>query len=179
MSRSGKHLGFLFHLDEMRFKIWLDGNSLACLKEIGIREGQTVLDIGCGSGTFTIPSATLVGETGIIYALDIDDRSLEKLRSKAEKAGLKNIRILHTSANEKIKIDDNSIDHVLLIDVLQEVSHKDLLFEEVKRVLRTGGILTVFPMHITDDEVIKLAKENDIELLSRKFDDRLLVFIKK
>ena len=84
MNPLGKHVGFLFHLGEMRFKDWLSRNSLACLTEIGIREGQTVLDIGCGSGTFTIPSATLVGETGTVYALDIDERALNKLRIKAE-----------------------------------------------------------------------------------------------
>ena len=133
MSSLGNHLGFLLHLGDMRFKDWLDRNSLACLEEIGIRDGQSVLDVGCGSGTFTIPSATLVGETGTVYALDIDDRALDKLRIKAEKEGLKNIRILRSSANEKIKLDDKSIDHVLLIDVLHEVSNKDLLFEEVMK----------------------------------------------
>jgi len=178
LSSLSKHFSFLLHLGEMRFKDWLDRNSLVSLKEVGIREGQTVLDVGCGSGTFTIPSATLVGKTGTVYALDIDERALDKLRIRAEKEGFKNIKIIHSSANEKIKLVDNSIDHVLLIDILQEVSNKDSLFEEVGRVLKVGGMATVFPMHISYDEVVKLADANGIQLLSRKFDDRLLIFTK-
>jgi ubiquinone/menaquinone biosynthesis C-methylase UbiE len=148
----------------MRFKDWLSRHSLACLKEIGIRLGQTVLDVGCGSGTFTIPSATLVGESGIIYALDINVSTLDKLRIKAEKEGFKNIRIIRSSANDNIKLGDKSIDHVLLLDVLQEISDKNLLFEEARRVLRVGGTVTVFPMHIDYGEVIKLAEAKDLKL---------------
>jgi demethylmenaquinone methyltransferase/2-methoxy-6-polyprenyl-1,4-benzoquinol methylase len=162
----------------MRFKDWLSRNSLACLKEIGIRGGQTVLDVGCGSGTFTIPSAILVRETGTVYALDVDDRALDKLRLKAEKEGFKNIRILRSSANEKTKLCDKSVDHVLLIDVLQEVSNKELLLGEVRRVLRDGGMITVFPMHIDYDEIIKLAESKDLKLETRKFEDHLLIFTK-
>ena len=178
MSHTGKHLGFLFHLDEMRFKVWLSRNSLTCLKEIGIREGQTVLDVGCGSGTYTLPSATLVGETGMVYALDIDEGALDKLRIRAEKEGLINIRILNSSANDKIQLGDASVDHVLLMDVIQEVSNKDSLFEEVRRVLKMGGMTTVFPMHVDYDEVIELAEAKKLALLNRRFDDRLLVFVK-
>jgi ubiquinone/menaquinone biosynthesis C-methylase UbiE len=179
LSSLGKHLGFLLHLGDMRFKDWLSRNSLACLTEIGIREGQTVLDVGCGSGIFTITSAILVGETGTVHALDVKDRALDKLRLKAEKEGFKNIRILYSSANEKIKLGDKSIDHVLLVDVLHEVSNKELLFEEVRRVLRDGGIITVFLMHLNYDEVIKLAESKDLKLDNRKFDDHLLIFTKK
>jgi ubiquinone/menaquinone biosynthesis C-methylase UbiE len=178
LSSISKYFGFLFHLQEFVFKDWLSHNSFTCLKEIGVREGQTVLDVGCGSGDFTVSSATLVGETGTVYALDIDDRALDILKIRTEKRGFKNIRLLHSSANEKIKLDDNSIDHVLLIDVLQEVYNKESLFKEVGRILRAGGIVTVFPMHFNYDEITKLAEANNIQLLSRKFDDRLLIFTK-
>ena len=178
MSTLGKHLGFLLHLGDMRFKDWLSRHALACLREIGIQPGQTVLDVGCGSGTFTIPSATLVGESGIVYALDVDDRALERLRIRAEKEGLKNIKYLHSSANDAIKIGDKSVDHFLLIDVLQEISDKNLLFGEVRRILRTGGTVTVFPMHIGYDEVIKLAEGKGLKLIGRKFDDHVLLFTK-
>ncbi len=178
MSHAGKHLRFLFHLDEMRFKVWLSRNSLTCLKEIGISEGQNILDVGCGSGTYTVPSATLVGETGTVYALDIDEGALDKLRRRAETEGLKNIRILNSSANDKIQLGDASVDHVLLIDVIQEVSDKNSLFEEVRRVLKIGGMATVFPMHVDYNEVVKLAEAKKLVLLSRMFDDRLLVFVK-
>ena len=147
--------------------------------EIGIREGQTILDVGCGSGTFTIPSTSLVGEKGTVYALDVDEGALDKLRRKADEAGIKNVKIIHSSANNNLKLDDVSFDHVLLMDVLQEVSNRDLLFEEVRRVLKGKGLVTIFPMHMDYDEVVKLVESKGFELLSRKFDDHLLIFKKK
>jgi len=155
LSHKGRNLGFLLNLGEFRFKLWLSNNALTCLKEVGVHEGQTVLDVGSSSGTFTIPAATLVGENGMVYALDIDQGALEKLRKRAEAAGLKNIRTFLSSADDKIKLDDGSVDHILLMDVLQELSNRDQILSEARRVLRAGGLATVFPMHMDYDGVIR------------------------
>jgi ubiquinone/menaquinone biosynthesis C-methylase UbiE len=111
-------------------------------------------------------------------ASPLKTRTQARARIRAEKEGLKNIRIIHSSANDNIKLSDKSVDHVLLLDVLQEISNKNRIFEEVRRVLRFGGTVTVFPMHIDYSQVIKLAEEKDLKLQSRKFDDRVLVFRK-
>jgi len=74
MKRYLKHLGFAKHLGEFRFKSWLDKNAYEFLAEVSVNKGQSVLDFGCGSGTYTIPAAKLVGESGRVYALDIRGR---------------------------------------------------------------------------------------------------------
>jgi ubiquinone/menaquinone biosynthesis C-methylase UbiE len=71
-----KHLGFVKHLDEFRFKRWLDRNASQFLTKVGVMAGQEVLDFGCGSGTYTIPVGKLVGEAGRVYALDISVTAL-------------------------------------------------------------------------------------------------------
>jgi ubiquinone/menaquinone biosynthesis C-methylase UbiE len=56
------------------------------LLEIGINEGQSVLDFGCGSGTYSLPAAKLVGKKGRIYSVDVNQGTLDNLSRKAERA---------------------------------------------------------------------------------------------
>jgi len=148
------------------------------LSEVGIGEGQSVLDFGCGSGTYSIPAAELVGRNGRIYSLDVSRGALEKLSIKAEKGGLDNIVTLLSSGNVDIPIENETLNHVLLIDVLQEISDKEPLLEEIHRILKPDGLMTVYPMHIDSNEVIRVASNAKLRLKGRKFQDRILVFEK-
>ncbi len=156
----------------------LDRNASKMLSEVGIGEGQSVLDFGCGSGTYSIPAAELVGRNGRIHALDVSRGALEKLSIKAEKEGLDNIVTLLSSGNVDIPIDNETLNHVLLIDVLQEISDKKTLLEEIHRILKPEGRMTVYPMHIDAEEVIRMASKTKLRLKGRKFQDRILVFEK-
>ncbi len=156
----------------------LDRNASKMLSEVGIGEGQSVLDFGCGSGTYSIPAAGLVGRNGRIYSLDVSRGALEKLSIKAEKEGLDNIVTLLSSGNVDIPIDNETLNHVLLIDVLQEISDKEPLLEEIHRILKPDGLMTVYPMHIDAEEVIRMASKTKLRLKGRKFQDRILVFEK-
>jgi ubiquinone/menaquinone biosynthesis C-methylase UbiE len=109
----------------------LDRNASKMLSEVGIDEGQSVLDFGCGSGTYSIPAAKLVGKNGRIYSLDVSQGALQKLSKKAEREGLDNIVTLLSSGNDEIPIDNETQNHVLLIDVLQEISNKKSLLGEI------------------------------------------------
>jgi len=156
----------------------LDRNASKMLSEVGIGEGQSVLDFGCGSGTYSIPAAELVGRNGRIYSLDVSRGALEKLSIKAEKEGLDNIVTLLSSGNVDIPIENETLNHVLLIDVLQEISDKEPLLEEIHRILKPDGLMTVYPMHIDSNEVIRVASNAKLRLKGRKFQDRILVFEK-
>ena len=156
----------------------LDRNASKMLSEVGIGEGQSVLDFGCGSGTYSIPAAEIVGKNGRIHSLDVNRGALEKLSRKAEKEGLDNIVTLLSSGNVDIPIDNETLNHVLLIDVLQEISDKETLLEEIHRILKPDGLMTVYPMHIDAEEVIRMASKTRLRLKGRKFQDRILVFEK-
>ena len=166
------------HLGQFRFKLMLDRNASKMLSEVGIGEGHSVLDFGCGSGTYSIPAAILVGRNGRIYSLDVSQGALEKLSRKAEKEGLDNIATLLSSGNVDIPIDNETLNHVLLIDVLQEISDKETLLEEIHRILKPDGLMTVYPMHIDSNEVIRLASKIKLRVKGRKYQDRILVFEK-
>ena len=60
----------------------LEPHAFKILKKTGIKRGKTVLDFGCGSGTYTIPAAKIVGKEGKVYALDKDKKVLDELIKK-------------------------------------------------------------------------------------------------
>ena len=180
MRRLRRHIGFLKEIDEVRFKRWLDRNAQEFLTEVGVDNGKAVLDFGCGSGTYTIPAARLVGDEGKVYALDVRKKALDEVEAKAKKDGLKNIVRLETSGGVGIPLRGETVDLILLIDVLHEIDDREGLFEEAYRVLKPGGALIVYPMHLAREmgRIEKLAVAKGFSLEDRKFQGRILVFRK-
>lgn len=144
--------------DEMKDDLerWLDGKGERVLRKIGIRKGQTVLDFGCGSGVYTVPVARIVSEEGIVYALDRDKRALDELMQRAELEGLRNIRRMDTSGEVEIRLDDESVDVVLLYDIFWYFPLSDprltKLLAEVYRVSRRQALISVIPKHINSEQ---------------------------
>ena len=83
--------------DEQERRKWQNPEDI--LSEIGLRHGMTFADIGCGQGFFTVPAAKIVGDSGKVYASDISETNIQKLREKACLERLKNV-ILETGKAE-------------------------------------------------------------------------------
>ena len=128
---------------------WLKGDGEFFLKDMGIKKGQIVLDFGCGDGHYTIPAAKVVGKEGLVYAQDKDKGALDELMKKAKAEGLENISIIKTEGELKIDLKDKSLDAVLLYDILHyhEINERRKIYDEVYRILKNGGLLSVFPRH--------------------------------
>jgi len=178
MKRGLKHLGFAKHLGEFQFKSWLNKNASEFLAEVGIIKGQSVLDFGCGSGTYTIPAAKLLGESGRVYALDVSRKALDRMEEKAKREGLRNIVRIDASGEEDIPLEAETLDLMLVIDVLQEIDNKEALLDEAHRTLKIGGVITVYPMHMATEEVEELVTSRGFDLEDRKFQGRILIFRK-
>lgn len=103
-----------------------------------IGPGDTVLDIGSGSGTDTLIASRLVGETGKVWALDITPDMLSRLKATLEENGIDNVEILEADA-EHIPLPDNSVDVVTSNGVLNLVPDKRKAFAEIFRVLKSEG----------------------------------------
>ncbi len=135
------------------------------LKEIGIKEGQVILDFGCGSGIFSLPAARIIGKEGKIYALDKNKTQLDGLIGKAKSQELRNIKTVKTSGELRIPSGDESIDIVLLYDVLHSyyfsVDERRKLLREVYRVLKPNALLSVYPEHMELEEVKREIEEAD------------------
>ena len=106
------------------------------------KEGQTFLDYGCGTGSFTIPAAKIVGTRGKVYALDCFPRQLEIVVEKSRKKGLTNIETILSDSTTGLP--DSCVDTIWLCDTLHEIRQKRALMAELHRVLKSGGILAIY-----------------------------------
>lgn len=107
-----------------------------------INEGDTVLDIGCGSGTDAILAALLTGPDGRVIALDMTAAMREKCLANAARAGVTNVEVLEGNA-EEIPLPDNCVDAVTTNGVINLVPEKEEAIREIHRVLVPGGRLQI------------------------------------
>jgi ubiquinone/menaquinone biosynthesis C-methylase UbiE len=140
--------------------------------------GHVILDFGCGAGTYTIPAAKMVGKAGTVYALDIDRNALTRLMQTAKREGFTNVVRVDAFRKEPIPVRDETLDLVLLLDVLQEVEDRKTVFDEIHRLLKPNGTVAIYPMHVEESEVERLAIGSDLSFHERIIQGRVLVFRK-
>lgn len=134
------------------------------IERSGFAEGMTVLEVGCGSGAYTLYVAEKVGHSGKVYALDVQEKMLGQLERKIRRWGSRypgNIEPLKASAYE-IPLKDNSVDIVYFITVLQEIPDRQRALKEAKRVLKRGGIVAVTEFLPDPDYPLKSSTKLDL-----------------
>ncbi len=115
------------------------------IRRRGIKEGMQVLEGGWGRGAYTTFVARVVGGGGKVYALDIQPEMLQQLQSKLakpENEDIRNIELVNSSAYE-LPFDDDCLDLVYMVTVLQKIPDRSKALQQVRRVLKPGGILSV------------------------------------
>ena len=115
-------------------------NPEAILKQMGLAEGMTFADIGSGGGFFAIPAARVVGETGLVYALDASEGAVESLRETASREGLGNIRTIIGRA-EKVLPCESCADIVFMGIDLHDFSDQAGVLRNALKTLKPGGKL--------------------------------------
>ena len=114
------------------------------LKGAGIEPGQTVLEVGSGTGFFTLPAARLIGETGRLVAMEPLSGYTERLIEKVRDAGLRNVDVIRRDALHT-GLESESIDRALLFGVVPfPTLPLDRLLPEMHRVLKPDGTLAVW-----------------------------------
>lgn len=136
------------------------------VKEVGIEPGFHVLDYGCGPGSYIVPLAKLVGESGKIYALDIHPLAIQMVQDIGERKGLKNIETIHSDC--ATGLENGAIDVVLLYDTYHDVTNPDGVLEELHRVLKPDSVLSLTDHHMKEDEILSQITRNNLFVLSRK-----------
>lgn len=116
------------------------------------REGQRVLEVGPGTGHFTLAVAGAVGPTGRVDALDIQPDMLDELKRRADDAGVSNVVPLEGDATA-LPYDDATFDSAFLITVLGEVPDQDAALRELARVVKPGGKV-VFGETVLDPHLV-------------------------
>jgi len=112
------------------------------IEALAIKPGQTVCDIGCGNGFYTLEIARLVGPQGTVYAVDIQPEMLRMLAHRAAETGLANIRPILGSPIDP-RLPAGELDLILCVDVYHEFSHPAEMLARLRESLATDGRLVL------------------------------------
>ncbi len=103
-----------------------------------INEGDVAIDFGCGPGYFTLPLAEMVGRTGSVIAVDVQQEMLDRLRARAERAGLLPRILLHLSDSDGLGVLGPA-DFAIAFWMLHEVPDKPAFLRQVRDSLKDAG----------------------------------------
>jgi SAM-dependent methyltransferase len=112
------------------------------MDELGIRPGKSVADIGAGSGWFTVRAAQRVGNTGSVYAVDINPEAIDYIDARVKKEHVTNVKTIVSDPDDP-KLPRDSIDAVLLMKTYHEVEDPVALLRNLKPALRPGARLGI------------------------------------
>jgi ubiquinone/menaquinone biosynthesis C-methylase UbiE len=139
--------------------------------QLEISPGMIVADFGCGAGFFSLPIAKKVGEEGKVYALDVLPDKLESVESQAKTLNLTNI--ITQRVNLEIlggsKLEAESVDWVIMKDMLFQNKGKDKILAEAKRILKKDGQALVIEWNKEDSSIgpekeLRIFKETLMDL---------------
>ncbi|MBX4199137.1 class I SAM-dependent methyltransferase [Candidatus Parcubacteria bacterium] len=113
--------------------------------EFGFTPGQKVADFGSGAGHYAVALSKSLGESGAVYAIDLSEDMLVKLKSEALKSGRGNIEVVHGDIEKPhgTKLRDGAVDGVIFSNILFQLGDKLGAVREAVRILRPGGKVCV------------------------------------
>lgn len=126
------------------------------MKNFGLEPGMAVADFGCGSGHYTIAAARIVSPPaggGTVYAIDVQKELLQAVKSHAEINNLKNIEIVWADleVTEGSHLASNSLDFVIISNILFQAENRGQIAKEAFRVLKSGGKTAVIEWAVGDE----------------------------
>jgi len=149
--------------------------------KVGLARGMRVADLGCGrTGHFVFPAAKVVGDTGVVYAVDIMKDVLENIRNRVRSEGYDNVQTVWSDVESvgKTSIPINSLDGCFIVNVFFMVKNKAAVIREAARILKSGGFLSIVewakklgPLGpaegsmVPPETLIAAAKENQLALV--------------
>jgi len=116
----------------------------------GIEPGMNVLEVGPGNGTYTVETASWVGEDGGVTAIDIEPSAIERVEARAKAEGLNNVQA-RVADVVNLPFEDDTFDAVTMMSVLGELPSPQLALMEFYRVLKPGGIIAFSELLVDPD----------------------------
>lgn len=152
-------------------------------EKISLSAGKRVADLGCGrTGHFVFPAGKIVGDKGVVYAVDVVKNILESIKSLARSEGYDNIQTVWSDIElpGKTPIPDNSLDACFYVNVLFQLKNKAVAIKEATRMLKKGGYLVVVDWAkrlgalgpaegsmLSPDELLKLAALENLKFVDK------------
>lgn len=150
------------------------------VRELYLKPGDRVADIGSGTGVYTIALANEVGTMGQVYAVDVHREALHTLAGTLDKRGILNVEMLWADVEKSIPIDAYSLDALVVSNVLFQLQDQDKVFSLIAKLIKPEGQLLVVDWsdthggigpHIShvipEEKAIKLAQAHGFRILKR------------
>ena len=141
------------------------------IKFAHIKEGDTVVDFGSGAGIDVFLAANIVKQRGKVIGIDMTDKMLQKARDNAQKYGYKNVEFRHGDIENKVPVEDNTVNVVTSNCVINLTSNKNNVFKQIYRILKPQVGKMVISDLVTDKEIA--ANSIDAESWCRCIDGAL------
>lgn len=122
------------------------------LRELALKPGMDVADVGAGTGYYTRRMAPLVAPGGTVYAVDVQPEMLKMLEDGARRAGLRNVKAVR-GGEKQANLAPASIDLAILVDVYHELEHPHEATQSIVQALRPGGRLVLVEYRAEDPRV--------------------------
>jgi predicted methyltransferase len=126
--------------DESRREKWQKVDAI--FAEMGIRPGAIVADVGAGDGFFTSRLARAVGANGRVFAVDIDDAAMDRLRKRLQEEGVENVTIVKGAPDDP-KLPERSLDAALIVNAYHEMEQHHAVLSALRRALKPDGRLVI------------------------------------
>jgi ubiquinone/menaquinone biosynthesis C-methylase UbiE len=121
------------------------------IRNLGLRKGMNVADIGAGSGYHAVRMSKLIG-SGKVYAVDIEPEMIRFMEERIAREGIGNIETV-LGRTEKLPLPANSMDRILLVDVYHEFSHPYEMGRSMLEALKPEGKLYLVEFRVEDRDV--------------------------
>ena len=121
-------------------------DSPLAFETLELHRGDTFLDLGCGAGDYSLCAAKIVGETGRVFALDVQQKFVDTVCKNAQAQGIHNVYPVVSDLRQRIDLPNDLIDVCLLATVLHTVRFpqgKENLYSEIRRVIKPDGKLAI------------------------------------
>src|SRR4051794_10126283 len=123
------------------------------IKFAHIKQGDTVVDLGSGAGIDVFLAANIVKERGKVIGIDMTDKMLQKAKDNTRKYGYKNVEFRHGDIENKVPVEDNTVDVVTSNCVINLTLNKTNAFKQIYRILKPQVGKMVISDLVTDKEI--------------------------
>lgn len=146
------------------------------IKMLSLKPNDIVADLGAGSGYFSIP---LSNKVKLVYAIDVQQEMLDYLKQKIDANKISNIKLILSNDVNQVPLQNESVDFLLTVNTLHEFQNKDVMINEIKRVLKPNGKTGILDfkkvdsisgpplsVRISQQDAIKMFENNGLTRLS-------------
>jgi len=158
----GRQIAYTMHSDGAK---WLvrklrekEESTQEMITALELKEGMVVADVGCGIGYHALMMAKLVGESGKILCVDIQQKMLDILKRRAETAGIKNYELIKGKYTDPM-LPKGKVDLILLVDAYHEFTDPENMLKKMRESLSEKGVIAIVEFR-TEDPKVPIKKDH-------------------